>query len=476
MKNSISYISRNPISLFGLALSVSSTTIFVVLGVIGLFIEGGGPYLGILTFVVVPTLLAIGLILIPVGLRSQRLKDLAASARHEAPPLPFPILDFNRTRTRSVFLTLTVLTLVSFAVISIGLVQGVKLMETVPFCGQACHTPMQPEFTAYQRSAHSRVACVDCHIGPGADWFVKSKLSGAWQLVSVSLGLYPRPIPTPVHNLRPARDTCEQCHWPDKFTGERLRIRSHFDDDETNSEKKSVLLVKVGGPQGGSATGIHWHVDAANEIRYRSDASREQIQEVRRTQGGAGEVVYRRAPGTDQGAAAKAGPEGEWRTMDCVDCHNRPAHTFNSPEGEVDAALTDGRIDRSLPFIKRQAVEAIKAEYPSHQAARSGIAAAIGGFYAKQYPEVATAKKKAIDDAIRVLGESYGANVFPTMKVTWGTYPNHIGHQTSSGCFRCHDGEMKSDSGRVIGQDCGLCHSLLSVEEAEPEILKQLRP
>jgi len=474
MKTSISYISRNPISLVGLALAVASITVFVVLAVIGLFIEGGGPYLGILTFVVVPSLLVLGLILVPVGLRAQRRKDRAAVERHESLPPPFPVLDFNRARVRSIFLTLTGLTVVSIGVISIALFEGVKLMEGVPFCGQACHTPMQPQFTAYQRSPHSRVGCVDCHIGSGADWFVKSKLSGAWQLVAVSLDLFPRPIPSPIPNLRPARDTCEECHWPDKFAGDRLRIRVHYDEDEASTEKKTVVLVKVGGMQGQRASGIHWHVDEANQIRYRSDPTRERIDEVQLMRDGVAAETYRRSAASTPAAAVST--SGEWRTMDCVDCHNRPAHTFRAPGAEIDAAITSGQLDRGLPFIKREGLKAVKKEYASHEAARSGIAKEISAFYATQYPQLASAKKEAIDAAGRVLAEIHNVNVFPTMKVTWNTYTNHIGHQDSPGCFRCHDGEMKSQSGRVIGQDCGQCHSLLAVEEAEPAVLRQIRP
>ena len=474
MKTSISYISRNPISLVGLALTVSSITVFVILAVISLFFEGGGPYLGILTYLVVPALLVIGLALVPLGLRAQRRKDLAAEQRHEQPSPPFPIFDFNRPRTRSIFLTFTGLTLVNIAIIAIGLFEGVKVMESVAFCGQACHTPMQPEFTAYQRSAHSRVACVDCHIGPGANWFVQSKISGAWQVVAVTLNLFPRPIPTPIPNLRPARDTCEQCHWPEKFTGDRLRIRTHFDEDEANTEKKTVVLVKVGGVHGKQASGIHWHVHEDNQIRYRSDPTREKIYEVQLMRGGVATDTYRR-----RGAAVPAAAEstnGEWRTMDCVDCHNRPAHTLNTPDGEIDAAIARGQIDRALPYIKREGLKAIKKNYVSHEAALGGIPNEIAGFYAKQYPQLASEQRKAIDDAGRLLANIHNLNVFPKMKVTWGTYPNHIGHQSSPGCFRCHDGEMATQGGRVIQQDCGQCHSLLAVEEADPEVLKQIRP
>ena len=335
---------------------------------------------------------------------------------------------------------------------------------------------MDPEFTAYSRSPHARVHCVDCHIGPGADWFVKSKLSGAWQVVSVNLNLYPRPIPTPVHNLRPARETCEQCHWPEKFVGDRLRVRTHYDEDEANSEKKTVLLVKVGGlkREGGAAgsisQGIHWHIDRNIQIRYLSDESRENVYavELKRADGTVENYTREKKP--------RAGEKTDWRTMDCVDCHNRPTHIYRLPQHEIDAALEVGKIDRSLPFIKREGMKALQVEYASHEAAKKGIAAQIGEFYARSYPEVAQGKKAQVETAAAELGHIYTVNVFPTMNIKWGTYPNHIGHQDYPGCFRCHDDELKSASGKKIEQDCTQCHSLLAMEEANPEILAQLNP
>jgi hypothetical protein len=470
MKRPLSEISRNPVSLIGLALVVASITVFAVLVALGLFFHEGGPYLGILTFLIVPAVLLLGVILVPIGLRWQRKKDLkAAAARGETVPA-FPVIDFNRPRTRSVFLSFVGLSLLITGILTVGMVKGIHVMDSTAFCGTACHTPMQPEYTSYQRFAHSRVACADCHIGPGADWFVKSKLSGAWQLVAVTFDLFPRPIPTPIHNLRPARDTCEQCHWPAKFVGDKLLVRTSFDADEQNTAKQTVLLMKVGGQQGQHASGVHWHVDPANRIRYRSDASREKIYEVELTRGDKAPEVFRR----DGEKPADLAPE--WRTMDCVDCHNRPAHTFRLPEREVDEAMAAGRIDPKLPFIKREAMTAMKKEYASQAAAAEAIPAAVSGFYTKQFPEVAGKQSAAVKAAGTELARLYNANVFPTMKVTWGTYPNHLGHNDFPGCFRCHDDELAASKERTISGDCELCHSTLADGEVKPEILKQLYP
>jgi hypothetical protein len=341
-------------------------------------------------------------------------------------------------------------------------------MDSTPFCGETCHSVMSPEYTAYARSPHARVACVSCHIGPGTDWFVRSKLSGSWQVVSVFFDLYPRPIPTPVHNLRPARETCEQCHWPTKFVGDRLAVRTHYADDETNTELKSVLLLRVGGLQGRTSHGIHWHVDPDIRIRYRSDESREEIYDVEMTLAD-GTIKLFRAGETPQDA-------DEWRTMDCIDCHNRPSHAYRLPEPEVDDAIREGAIPRSLPYVRREAIRALQADYGSHAEAREGIAAALSAFYAENYPELAASESESIEQAARAVGDIYSWNVFPEMNVTWGVYPDHIGHETSAGCFRCHDDLHETGDGEVISQDCETCHSLLAMEEEDPAILTELNP
>jgi hypothetical protein len=326
---------------------------------------------------------------------------------------------------------------------------------------------MNPEYTTYQLSPHSRVACVSCHIGPGAGWFVKSKLSGSWQLISVNLKLYPKPIPTPVHNLRPARDTCEQCHWPTKFVGDRLKVIAHFQDDQTSSETKTVLLLKVGGLQGRASRGIHWHVDPGVRIRYQADEKRETIGTVELTRPDGSMTTY--TAKTPEGAKMEAA----WRTMDCIDCHNRPSHIYRLPEAEIDRALAEERIDRTLPFIRREGLKAIRASYASHEEARSGIAAALASYYGKEQP---SADRAMIDVAARELGQIYTSNVFPEMNIQWGTYPNHLGHQDSPGCFRCHDGEHTDSGERAISQDCDVCHTVLAMEEPDPAVLKTLQP
>jgi nitrate/TMAO reductase-like tetraheme cytochrome c subunit len=459
---------RNPISLLGTAIATAAGILIVTLFVLNLFGLEGGPYLGILAFLILPAIFVLGLILIPIGIVRQHRLDARAEARG-APPAVFPVLDLNRPRTRTRVAIFTVLTAINVVILATATYKGVETMETTEFCGQACHSVMHPEYTAYQRSAHANVACVDCHIGPGADWFVRSKLSGAWQVVSVNFDLYPRPIPTPVHDLRPARETCEQCHWPTKFVGDRLKVISSHSDDEANTELKTVLVMRVGGQLGSASHGIHWHVDPGIEIRYLADPDRETIYDVEMRAAGGKVVRY----GPPEGTRAPAG--AVWRTMDCVDCHNRPSHTFYLPEQEVDAALTAQRIPRDLPYVRREGVRLLKAGYPSHVAADRAIAAGLQSFYAKDYPQVAAQRGAAVRQASEALAAIYRTNVFPAMNIGWGTYPNHIGHESTPGCFRCHDDQHTSADGRTISQDCSTCHGMLAMQEENPEILQSLQ-
>ena len=466
MKSFFIALTRNPISLVGAAVVTATGILIVTLFTLESFGLREGPYAGIIAYLILPVLFILGLLLIPIGIVRQRRRDRAAAARGEV-PAAFPVIDFNKPRVRTRALTFTVLTALNVVILATATYKGVETMESTQFCGQACHSVMAPEYTAFKRSPHANSQCVNCHIGPGANWFVKSKLSGTWQLVAVSFNLYPRPIATPVANLRPARETCEQCHWPTKFVGDRLKVLPGYADDEASTEQKSVLLMRVGGKQGSVSRGIHWHVDPGVRIRYLSDAKRETIYEVEMT-GPKGEAHRYKGEGTAPAGTA-------WRTMDCVDCHNRPSHTFRMPAEEVDMAMSEGRLPRDLPFLHRESVRLLKASYPSQAAARQGIATGLQGFYAQQYPAVAAARGPAIRGAADVLGTIYSSNVFPSMKIGWGTYPNHIGHENSPGCFRCHDDAHKTADGRTISQDCSLCHGLLAVQEKDPEILRSLQ-
>ncbi|MDX1502123.1 MAG: NapC/NirT family cytochrome c [Thermoanaerobaculia bacterium] len=467
MRSFLIAVTRNPLSLVGTLLTTFSVAIVGTLFLLELVGFHGGPYLGILAYLVFPLIAAAGLVLIPVGMRRDRKR------RARQPGRGFPVIDLNNLRTRRIVILIFVLSIVNVMVFATTTYKGVHVMESNEFCGTACHSVMQPEYTAYQGSPHARVACVDCHIGSGADWWAKSKLGGAWQVVSVTFDLYPRPIETPVHDLRPARDTCEQCHWPTKFVGDNLVVIDRFESDEENTALKTVLNLHVGGQIGNGSHGIHWHVDPGVEIRYRSDRSRETIYDVELRLPDGTVKTYLSPEQGEQGWDEEAG-ELEWRLMDCVDCHNRPTHIYRLPEEEVDGALAAGSIDRELPFLRREALAALEAEYASHDEARAGIPARLEAFYRESYPELATERAAEIATAGREVAAMYTRNVFPSMKVGWGTYPDHIGHETSPGCYRCHNDEHESMDGDVISQDCDTCHAVLAWDEEDPEILAAL--
>jgi hypothetical protein len=467
LKDLLYKMSKNPISLFGVWVTTVAAVIFFSL--FGMEIVGfsGSPYMGIMAFLIVPAFFVGGLLLIPFGNWWTKRKALKAAEKGEELGQEFPILDFNSPKTRKTWLILSALSVINLAVIATATYKGVEVMGSTKFCGTACHTVMAPEFTTYQRSPHAKVKCVECHIGSGANWFVKSKLSGSWQLISVAFNLYQRPIPTPVHNLRPARDTCEQCHWPTKFVGDRLKIITRFNEDEENTELKTALLLHVGGAQAGVSKGIHWHVDRGVKIRYQADEKRQTIGDVEMTLPDGSVELYKASKTSDK-------PMQAFRSMDCVDCHNRPSHIYRLPEDEVNTAMASGAIDRGLPFIRREAVKLLKAEYASREEASEKIAKGLRDFYATSNPELAKAKSSTIETAVKAVQAIYAGNVWPHMKINWGAYPSQLGHTVSDGCFRCHDDEHKTAAGKVIRQDCNMCHSVLAQDEKDPKILKDL--
>jgi nitrate/TMAO reductase-like tetraheme cytochrome c subunit len=465
-KHYFAAMTRNKTSLAGTGLVIGSLTLMLSLIAIQTIGLRGGAYIGIITFIVLPSILALGLVLIYLGIRRQRRIGESIGLKESG---SFPVVDLNQERTRKAILGVVGVGTISLVVLAAATYKGVEVMDSTPFCGTVCHTVMQPEYTAHQRSAHARVACADCHIGPGADWFVKAKISGAWQLVAVTFNLYPTPVPTPVHNLRPARETCEQCHWPATFVGDLLKVKSVYTDDEANTELKTAVLLKVGGLAGRTASGIHWHVNPDVKIRYRSSEDRQTIYDVELTQPDGTVKLYKPADETPADAA-------DWRVMDCIDCHNRPGHNFQLPIDEVDSAMAAGYMDKSLPYLKRESMKLLKADYVDQDAAKAGIAQGLTGFYTSIYPEVAKEKPAEIDRAVKELQEIYTSNVFPKMKVTWGTYPNNTQHFESPGCWRCHDRKHKTDDGEKISRDCGLCHTIIAQEEENPELLEQLNP
>ena len=470
VKEKVPSLFRNYISFVGGAIASASLLSVVLLFLIEITGTGENPYLGILTYIVFPSVLMFGLSVMVLGSlieRRRRHRSLEWSIA------PYPRLDLNDPKSRRAFFTFLLITFFFISASAFGSYRAYEFTESVTFCGATCHTPMKPEHVAYQASPHARVRCVDCHVGPGAGWYVRSKLSGAYQLYSVSFNKYPRPITTPVHNLRPAPDTCEQCHWPEKFFGAQLKTFTHYAYDEANSFRQTRMLINVGGgsPTTGVVAGIHWHMNIGNEVTYIStDHQRQVIPWVRIKDRLGNERVYydrRRALTPEQIAT------GNSRKMDCVDCHNRPAHIYQPPDLAVDQSIAAGRLDPTLPYIKRKSVEVLSKPYTTTDEAVSTIANTLDSFYRTNYAEVYSQKQPVVKSAITEVQRIFQTYFFPEMKTDWQTHPNNIGHFYSVGCFRCHDGEHVSDDGKVIRNDCNICHTVLSDSASQPTGVKE---
>lgn len=455
------HLSNNALSLIGVVLVTSAGILWLFLLPASFGAAAANPYLNILTVMILPAAFFGGLILIPLGLFLKLRRDRKAG-RGEG---PFPALTWGSLAARRLALFLLITTVANLIIGGHLSYTSVHYMDSVQFCGTTCHTVMQPEYTAYQNSPHSRVACVQCHIGPGASWAVKSKIDGLRQVWAVMWNSYERPIPTPVRELRPARETCETCHWPQKFAPNRLRIINKFGDDEKSTRTRTVLLMHLGGGMSGPLThkGIHGaHLGPGITIRYaHADEARQKITRIAYENKASGRSVEY-AP-SDQSQAKAA----SMRVMDCMDCHNRPSHTFELPERAVDQALSDGRLDPSLPFVKKRVVEVLRKKYASDAEAAVEIPKAIRAFY----PGMSSA-----DQASATAIAIWRRNVFPQMNVTWGAYPNNIGHTDFPGCFRCHEDTKVNvaDGKTAMTQDCNTCHQLLAMEEEQPKVLSDL--
>jgi nitrate/TMAO reductase-like tetraheme cytochrome c subunit len=469
------FFGNNPVSLAGGAITTASgiTMISYWLAELSGHLSDN-PYLGIIFFLILPGVFLLGLALIPVGVLARRRKLQKAGQI----PAAFPQIDLNDRIFRHGIDIVLVFTIVNFLVVATASYHGAEYMDSPQFCGRSCHV-MTPEYTAYQISPHSHVACVECHIGAGAQAYFSAKVNGTKQLIEVSfhpmaklapkiIPNYPTPIPSPVTSLRPARYTCEACHTPTRFDGDKLLVKSSFADDEQNSESQTVLILHLGGEDSLShRTGIHGvHLGHIEYIA--TDPTRTTIPWVQRENSDGSQTVYAAS------ALKGAQPQGERRVMDCIDCHNRAAHTFVTAEEALNRAMADGAISPSLPFVHKEGLVLLKATYSSQDEASVKIPQQLEAFYRAQNPDVLAQKGPLVKAAGQELVTLFNQNVFPFMKVTWGTHPNHIGHQDYPGCFRCHDGDHVAKNATTITQDCSACHNLLAVEEAKPKVLADL--
>jgi len=409
-----------------MVLTTISASLFLVVFLADLFGLHTNPYIGVVFFLLLPGAFLLGLVLIPLGAWLEKRRRAAGKPPSAA---QWPRIDLNDPTQRRTAVLVFLLTIANVVIVSLAGYRGVQYMDSVSFCGQTCHTVMKPEFIAHQYGPHANVKCVDCHVAPGATGFVAAKTAGTRRLVAALAGTYPTPVVPAARQLPTVKETCEQCHSPQLARGDRIRDVVEFADNEKNVPSTTRLKMHVGV--------IHQH--NARDLEFiATDRERQMIPYVRVTDPD-GRVREFVTAGTTSEQIAK----GERRRMDCMDCHNRPSHVVApTPDRAVNEAMGRGAIPLTLPFIHREAVKALKA----------GNSAMLRDFYHSAGPD--------LDRAVGAVQEIHDRNVFPAMKVTFGSYPNNVGHVDSPGCFRCHDGEHKSKDGAAIGQDCETCHAI----------------
>lgn len=455
-RSSLKSLFYNRISVAGATLAFGSIGLFLLFFLVDVTSAQASPYISLIAYIIIPAFLILGLLLIVLGMlleERRRIREAPAAV----PPLP--VIDLNNPEhLRGVWLFFS-LAGIFLVLTALGSYKAYNYTDSVEFCGTLCHQVMKPEYTAYLTSPHARVRCVDCHVGPGTSWYIRTKLSGLYQVYATIANKYPRPVTSPVANLRPAKGTCEQCHWPRMFYGSQMKVVTNYGNDEKNTIRQIDLMMKTGGgdPATGPVTGIHWHMSIANNVSYISDEQRQNIWYVR-LESRDGKVVR-------EYTSSEKGGNGSVRTMDCIDCHNRPSHIFPPPTGSVDKALLAGRIDPELPFIRKQSVDALARSYPSSQEAIEQINSQIQSFYREKYPGILEDKGSSLGAALEEIDQICRDTKFPVMKVDWKTHPDNIGHKIFPGCFRCHDGNHRSESGETIRNDCDICHTIILQRE-----------
>jgi len=450
---------RNWITIIGLLIASINFLLIIVLFLISTIFNKNQTNLGLFIYIILPGFLLLGLLMIPAGILISRKKRLASTPAEKK---RLPAIDLNNPKHRNAFIGFTIATLIILFLSTYGSFEAYHLTESVEFCGTLCHKVMEPEYTAYQNSSHANVECVECHVGSGASWYVKSKLSGLHQVYAVATKTYPSPIETPLHDLRPARETCEKCHWPQKFYARNLQTKKYYLADSLNSEWNVIMQMKIGPEISdlGFTEGIHWHINPDVNIEYISENDkRELITYVKYTNKATGEVTIYKNPEIEISDSTISASSA--RTMDCIDCHNRPSHKYRSPSVYFDKIMLTNAVGKEIPFIKKTAMGILRNNFPTKDTALMQIREGIINYYKSGFSEFFEKNQAKIDQSIVSLQKAYSQNSFPGMKVTYDVYPDHIGHLESEGCFRCHNDSFRSDNGRKITRDCNLCHTII---------------
>jgi hypothetical protein len=454
---------RHPLAAVGGALFAAGGALFFFLLLIEFSSHADNPYRSLVTFIAAPFVITVGfaLFLLSIWLQVRAARRRGETVRFN---LTIDPTDPRYRRNLALFLTLTAVLVV---VVVYSGTKAYDATDSVAFCGQTCHTVMEPQYVTYHNSPHARVPCVECHIGPGASFWVRSKIDGTRQVIKTLLNTYERPIKTPIRNLRPAQQTCEECHWPNQFYGEKLVGQTYYRTDATNSPWTINLLVKIGGgnPHIGRQEGIHWHMIVSNKIDYiAADFKRQVIPWVRCITATGDTVIY---TDPDTPPPDLNDPKIEVRRFDCIDCHNRPSHRFLPPAVALNLALSTRRISPRLPWVRKIGLDLLNAEYPDRDSAHSVIGAGLYAYYENTYPDIMAAATQRVDSAVTELLRIYDENFFPEMKTDYRARENNLSHFVNNGCFRCHDGNKRSTTGKTIPHDCTTCHLVVAQGPSE---------
>ncbi len=465
---------NNGLTIVGIVLTSLSAVVIITFMVVELFGELENPYIGLFAYVVMPVLFVLGLILIPTGMWRRR-KNLIRDGATATEQARFPKLDFNDPKIRRAAdhhhrvdrdqrgdLRRELVhrsgengvRRVLRRILSHGHATRVHRLPTIaPFSGRLRQVSHRSRSLVVREIETRRSQTGLAHrpqFLPPAGWNSRSKLSD------------------------PARETCEQCHWPGKHFGDKLRVVVRHATDEANTPSYTAMLLKTGGGSLdiGRHGGIHWwHIESDNVIRYvPGDERNESVVWVELTTADGEVRTY-----TRDGEELPADVASQARTMDCIDCHNRPTHLFSTPPKALDWVLETHPELLRLPYFKKQAKTAIEAEYATHAEGVAAVRDSMLAFYQNEYPELVAENARLVDDGADLASRVYARISFPEMNTNWETHPNHIGHDDFPGCWRCHDDEMATADGEhVIPMDCENCHVFLVEDAPEPPDLASL--
>ena len=470
VKASLLWLVSNPISAMGTVLSSGGLALLVLFTLV--YMSGAqsvNPYYAALGFLGLPLLLLAGVGLIVLG---------RFIFKGKVDEEPFWIQSLNIRDERKA-LTIFVLAIMS-CVVFFGLsgAQAAKFMDSDTFCGQTCHSVMEPESVMHKKSVHAATRCVRCHVGEGVHGLLVSKMRGAWQVVALMTNHYKRPVSTPVISLPSSEDTCKTCHDTDRKSSPYMKLYTSFKDDKVSSREVSAVVMNLGSSRDGAANGIHAHSSNDLKIRYYTlDEDRRRIAWVEATTPVGTKVwsMEGELPPklTTIKRTSKGRPiyivegSGEMREMDCVDCHNRVGHSFLDAVILVDEILAGGNINPELPYAKKVILKALEsaADVPKNAIAE------------KIYSELSTAwPMEDVDQIAAMLSETANKHLYPRMNIGWEPYEDMNRHSRDQGCFRCHNQRMKDATGKNLSQQCDRCHVMVADHVPFKEWERRIRP